>query len=117
MRKNGFSLIELLVVIAIIAILARFAFPTYIAYVQRGYLSEAFNSMSVYRMNMEQAFQDNGNYGAANACSLPAPVTLHFNYLCALANNGQNYTLTATSNGVAGLIGYIYAITDAGVQT
>jgi type IV pilus assembly protein PilE len=106
----GFTLIELLIAMAVLVILAAIALPSYSDYVRRGQLSAAFETLGSYRMRLEQAYQDNGNYGATN-CSVAAPgSTSYFQYSCALTSSGQGFTATAT--GIGMMSGYTYT-TDA----
>jgi type IV pilus assembly protein PilE len=109
---KGFTLIELLIAVAIVSILMAVAVPTYRNYVQRSYLTEAFNALSTYQIRMEQSFQDNGNYGAGAACAVATANTPHFNVACALTNAGQGYTVTATANNTNGFTGYTYTFNE-----
>lgn len=117
MRKKtqGFSLIELMIVVAIVGILMAIAIPSYRDYVTRAYLSEAFDSLSTYHLRMEQAFQDNGNYGTG-ACAVATANTDHFNISCALGNSGQSFTVTATANNNDNFTGYTYTMSDTGAR-
>jgi type IV pilus assembly protein PilE len=102
----------LMVAVAIVAILASIALPAYSSYVQRGRMSDGFEALGTYRMRMEQAFQDNGNYGTA-ACSVSLPAaTTHFTYTCTLSADKQSYVARAT--GVGAMAGYTYTVDDAG---
>ncbi len=114
MKQAGMSLMELMVALSIAAILAAIAIPSYQNYVLRSYTTEAFNGLSSYHLQLQQFFQDNGNYGGGG-CGVATPATRHFNYACALA--GQGFTITATSNGVDNMNGYTFTINDANTQT
>ena len=124
---GGFTLIEVMIVVAIIAILASLALPAYNDYIRRGQLQEAFVYLADYRVKMEQYFQDNKNYGAVGgtACATGAayaswngfapPERKHFNFGCVTANNGQEFTVSATGSG--GLTtGYDYSIDHLGTK-
>lgn len=113
--NRGFTLIELLVTIAIIGILAAIAIPSYLRYVQRGDLVEATQGLSQYRVQMEQYYQDNGNYGTANTCGAPLIASLvNFTMTCTL-NSAQSYTATMTGNA-GNTNGFVYTINQANVQ-
>lgn len=116
-KQRGLTLIELMISVAIVGILAGIAIPSYQNFMNRSFLGEAYDSLSVFRLAMEQAYQDNANYGAAGACSVAVPTSTSFNYTCVLANNGQTYTATATGNGVNGMTGYTFTINDVGTRT
>lgn len=110
--SSGFTLIELMVTVAIIAILSMVAIPSYSNYVTRSKLSEAFDTLSVYGLRMEQSFQDNANYGVAS-CSVAAPAaTTNFVYQCTLTAGGQGYTASATGQGP--VTGYVYTLDQSG---
>ena len=80
MKMRGFTLIELMITVAIIAILAGVALPFYGDYVRRGRLSEAFDTLGAYKIRMEQAYQDNGNYGLTVPTCIPGPPTASLNF-------------------------------------
>jgi type IV pilus assembly protein PilE len=114
-RTAGFTLIELMVVVAIVAILASIAIPSYSKYVQRGDLVEATQTLSQFRVQMEQWYQDKNTYADAggNNCGVNPPATpplVNFQVVCALqaGTNGQAYTATAT--GINQVAGFTYTI-------
>lgn len=114
---RGFTLIEVMIVVAIVGILAAVALPSYTSYMRRGELPEAFTQLSVYRMTMEQYYQDNRSYGSGTTCAGGAITTpasaKYFTFACTLTNSGQGYTLTATGNaGYA--VGYDYTVDHQG---
>jgi type IV pilus assembly protein PilE len=113
---SGFTLIELLVAMAIVAILASIALPSYQRYVQRGDLVEATQGLSQYRVQMEQYYQDNGNYGAGGACGVAAPGGLvNFTLACTLVS-AQSYRATMTGNNGGPVAGFVYRIDQANNQ-
>jgi len=115
-RAVGFTLIELLVAMAVLAILAAIAIPSYTKYVQRGDLVEATQALSQYRVQMEQYYQDNGNYGAGG-CGAPLPAGLvNFTVACALNGGSQAYTATATGNAAGPVNGFQYTINQLNQQ-
>ena len=106
---SGFTLVEIMVVMAIVAILASIALPAYTKYVQRGDVVEATQGLSQYRVQMEQYYQDNGNYGVPPACGVANPVGLvNFTFACTSAGAGQTYLATMT--GVSQVAGFTYNI-------
>jgi type IV pilus assembly protein PilE len=115
MRKEyGFTLLEMMITVAIIGILAGIAAPIYRNYIERSYTTEGLTALSAYQLQMEQYYQDNGNYGGAG-CGTNMPNTKHFNYNCTLSPQG--YLITATANGGDNLTGYIYTVDNANNQS
>lgn len=117
----GFTLIELMVVVAIIAILAAIAIPSYTSYLTRSKLSEAYNSLSAYRVLQEQFYQDNRTYsgtGTTSGCGATAPSGLkYFTFDCAPAT-GATVGYTATAAGINGTqtAGFKFTIDNANNQ-
>lgn len=113
---RGFTLIEVMITVTIVAILAAVAIPSYTDYVQRARLADAFDALASHRVQMEQAYLDNGNYGINNACSVATQNVGAFNVACALSNGGQSFVTTATSNGNNGMTGYVFTINETGAR-
>lgn len=113
--QRGFTLIELMITIAIIAILSAIAIPQYQDYITRGELPEAHAGLGAFRVQMEQYYQDNRNYGPG-ACGATAPTYKYFTHTCILTNAGQGYTATAT--GIAGgrVAGFVFTINEQNVR-
>lgn len=97
-KQRGFTLIEIMITIAIIAILSAIAVPQYQDYVTRGELPEAHAGLGAFRVQMEQYYQDNRNYGTGG-CGAAAPVYKYFAHTCTITSGGQGFTATATGTG------------------
>ncbi len=111
MRRTGFTLIELVIAMAMVAILAAIALPSYRDYVARGRIAEATGTLGAIRLRMEQAYQDNGNFGAGG-CAVPLANTEHFDFACQLTDGGQGFTATAVGKSAAA--GYSFSIDEQG---
>jgi len=113
---GGFTLIELMVTVAIVAILAAVAIPAYSDYVKRGKIPEATNALASMRIQLEQYYQDNRDYGStAAACGVANPSnTSNFTFGCVW--NGTNQSYIATATGVGGMTGFTYTINEAGLR-
>lgn len=77
-NQSGFTLVELLIVVGIVAILAAFAYPSYINYIQRARMEAARAEMTDNIRLMEQHYAKNrtmcATKNADNTCaSMPAP--------------------------------------------
>ena len=64
-----------MVAVVIVAIVAAVALPAYTSYVTRARLSDAYDGLTNYRLRMEQAYQDTGNFHGA--CWLVCHGTTH----------------------------------------
>ncbi len=114
--RNGFTLIELLVVIAIIGILAMIAIPSYAEYVQRSRIVDATNSLSDFRVRMEQFFLDNRRYTAGAKCGIADPTPTgaeSFDVKCVAADD-RNYKVTATGIVSKNMKDFTYSIDQNG---
>lgn len=119
---TGFTLIELMVVVAIIGILSSLAMSAYSQYVVRGKLSDTLSALGAARLQIEQGFVDNRNYGAAGQpCSYVPANTQYFTLTCTVGATNQNYTLRAVSNAGAGLGNaagvYEYVVNESNQQS
>ncbi len=116
-KHSGFTLIELMVTVVIVGILGAIAMPVYSDYVRRGKVPEATTALAGMRVQMEQYYQDNRNYGSAPpACGVNAPISTNFAYACALGASDQSYTITATGSAARGTDGMTYTINEAGTR-
>lgn len=120
MNTKGFTLIEVMVVVAIIAILASVALPSYENYVRRGKIVDATAGLSQHRVQMEQFFQDNRNYGTAGAaCSPAVPVSDYFTFTCTVGNPNTTFITTASSKAgrmTASANSYVYTINETNTK-
>lgn len=111
---RGFTLIEVMITVAIVAILSAIAVPAYTAYIQRARVPPALDALNALATRLEQRFQDTGSYANADACGVAMPSAENFTVTCALSNDGQGFTATATGSGAVD--GYTYTINHQGVR-
>lgn len=110
----GFTLIELMISVAVAAILSAVAVPTYSEHIKRSRIGEALAPLAQYRLQLEQASQDNGNYGV-DVCAVSAPTgTSYFSFSCALGEGAQ--TFVATADGSGAMEGYSFTVDETGLQ-
>ena len=113
MKNSGFTLIEILVTVAIVAILASVAWPSYTSYMQRSRITEATNALSTLRVQLEQYYQDNKDYGStAAACgnNIGTASGQAFDLSCNWGATGDNQHYTVTARGKGIVNGFIYTI-------
>lgn len=112
-RTRGFTLIELMITVAVIGILAAIAYPSYTEYIRRGKISEATSELSVLRVQLEQYYQNNRNYGptGGTACGVAIPSSPSFSFSCtASGTNNQAFLVTATGTTAGGMSGYVFTL-------
>jgi type IV pilus assembly protein PilE len=124
-HQAGFNLIELMVVVVIIGILARIALPAYQSYVAGGQTTEATNTLSTMRAQMEQYYQDNRTYVGTTA--IPSVCTnvssaggtnaglKYFQVACSNVT-ATTYTLTATGNSGTPVNNFSYQIDNTNTK-
>jgi len=120
---RGFTLIELMITIAVVAILSAIALPSYTSYVARGKITDGLASLADYRIRMEQYFQDNRNYGAANsACPVALPTSPYFTFSCTTGSTTPTGSYTATATSISGTLGaatgdYTYTLNETNTKS
>lgn len=118
---KGFTLIELLVTVVILAIIAAVGIPMYGSYVTRGKVVEATNTLSNWRVQMEQYYQDNRTYlnAAGTSCGIAVPTGKYFSYTCpavagwygpAAAQNTYSLVATGGTANDASMSGFQYGV-------
>jgi type IV pilus assembly protein PilE len=113
MKSYGFTLIELMVTVAIVGILAAVALPSYTRYIQKGKVVEATNLLSVSRVQLEQYYQDNKNYGStATACGNNVGTLTgdSFNFSCNWGDNGTSQGFLITATGKNAMNGFQFTV-------
>lgn len=123
LKQFGFTLIELMITVAVVAILAAIALPSYTSYIARGKITDGLASLADYRVRMEQYFQDNRNYGAANGnCPVALPTSSYFTFSCTTGSTTPTASYTVTATSVAGALGvapgdYTYTLNEINAKS
>ena len=113
-KLAGFTLIEVMTVVVVIGILAAIALPNYQEYVLRAKLVDAGSSLSQLRVRLEQYYQDNRSYPAVADCNktVVGSDSKYFGFSCAIAEDGQGFTVTATGTASGGTSAFAYTIDE-----
>lgn len=105
---KGFTLIEIMIVVAIIGILAAIAYPSYDAYVKRGYRSEGMALLNDIAARQERYYAQTHTYVTSSTDLNNLGLTLNNGHVASATgkyavtvgkvDNDGGYTLTATQN-------------------
>lgn len=117
--QGGFTLIELMIAVAILGIILAIAFPSYKDSVTRSRIAEATGTLATTRVQLEQYYQDNRNYGStSSACGVAMPSNAYFTLSCNWGSGGtsQGFLLTATGKSSAGMSGYTFTVDHNNAQ-
>lgn len=139
--SRGFTLIELMITVAIVAILARVAVPSYQEYIKRGARADAQSALLEAAQYLERVYSECNSYILRDASTTPPcttavsalPASLQVSPregrkkydISATTLAAQNYvvsaapvssdacgTFTIASNGVKGLTGNTWSVSD-----
>ncbi|MGA8031391.1 MAG: type IV pilin protein [Casimicrobiaceae bacterium] len=108
-RCRGFTAIEMMIVVAIVGILAMIALPSYLAYIERGKVSEVTSVLGGGRVLAEQYYNDNLTYVGS-----PCPASTKY-FTIACATTATTYTFTATGTG--DMSSFVYTINESNLRT
>lgn len=123
----GFTLLEVMITVVIVGILASIALPSYNYFITRSRITEATNTLSNMRTQMEKWFMDHRNYDdGTGKCGIEAAVpnliapynadaNNKFTIACALGAPPTTYVLTATGTGV--MSGFAYTINEQNAKS
>ncbi len=117
-KAGGFTLIELMIVVAVIAILSSLGIPAYNDYVTRGKLVDATSKLADMRIQMEQYYQDNRDYGStATSCALAMPASKYFAISCNWGAGGTNQSYQISATGTINKTNFTYTINQSNTMT
>ena len=123
----GFTLLEVMITVVIVGILASIALPSYNYFITRSRITEATNTLSNMRTQMEKWFMDHRTYvdTVTGKCGIDAPVPNLIATYNAEANNKftmscpafaqSTYTLRAVGKGT--MSGFTYEINEQNNKT
>jgi type IV pilus assembly protein PilE len=117
-KARGFTLIELMIVVAIIGILSVIGIPAYNDYVTRGKLVDATSKLADMRIQLEQYYQDNRNYGStSSSCGLAMPTSKYFAISCKWGASGDNQSYKITATGTINKTNFTFTIDESNNKT
>jgi type IV pilus assembly protein PilE len=117
-KAKGFTLIELMIVVAIIGILSMIGIPAYNDYVTRGKLVDATSKLADMRIQLEQYFQDNRDYGSTSTgCGIAMPTSKYFTISCNWGAGGTNQSYLITATGTINKTSFTYTIDQNNTKT
>jgi len=122
----GFTLLEVMITVVIVGILASIALPSYNYFITRSRITEATNTLSNMRTQMEKWFMDHRSYDdGTGKCGIEAAVPNLIATYNADANNKftidcpavaqSTYRLRAT--GAGAMAGFVYEINEQNNKT
>jgi len=116
--SRGFTLIEVMIVIVIISILAAVGYPSYVAYVTRGYRSEAQQWLQDFAQRQEQYFLDRRAYATAGLGNGANQLPMAFPEPGTSANLRYNApTITAVAGPPPGYIACLQPLTGGPIAS
>lgn len=97
-KAKGFSLIELLITLTIAGIIAMFAIPSYIQYLDKSRRAEGQTSLLELAAKMERYYTLNHTYATATLSNIGMPASTENSYYQVSLSNlsATTYTLSAT---------------------
>jgi len=121
----GFTLLEVMITVVIVGILASIALPSYNYFITRSRITEATNTLSNMRTQMEKWFMDHRSYDdGTGKCGIEAAVP---NLIATYNGDANNkfaidcpavaqsaYRLRATGGGT--MAGFVYEINEQNVK-
>lgn len=112
--QSGFTLVELMIVVIIASILAAYAIPTYRDHAMQARIPEATANLSMWRLQLEQYYQDQRKYGDAKTCGVVIDASANFTFGCQSREGGQSYLLTATGVPASGMADFAFTLDQTG---